>query len=100
LNLKEIQRVIDDWIGKNGGYYSELTNLARLTEELGELARLYARREIPARDLEDVSRHKMQEEMGDIVFALCVLANQAGIDLETSVQDVLNKVKLRDADRH
>jgi NTP pyrophosphatase (non-canonical NTP hydrolase) len=42
----------------------------------------------------------MQEEMGDIVFALCVLANQAGIDLETSVQDVLNKVKLRDADRH
>ena len=101
LTLRSLQEQIDTWISTYGvRYFSELTNLAVLIEEVGELARIMARqfgdqsakREPPTGDLAD--------ELADILFVLTCIANQTGIDLTTAVATNLRKKTRRDHTRH
>ena len=101
MTVNELQQRVDDWIKTYGvRYFSELTNMAVLTEEVGEVARIIARRygdqsEKPAdrdRDLAD--------ELADIVWVVTCLANQTGIDLDEAIERNFRKKTTRDADRH
>lgn len=103
LSISTAQRLVDDWIRSTGkGYFSELTNLARLVEETGELARIYARTrgELKAKASDRVDDQALREEMGDLLFVLMCLANQAGVDLGDALNEVLAKYRVRDKDRH
>ena len=100
ISLEKAQRIVDDWIRSIGkGYFSELTNMALLTEETGELARIIARvygDQIPKRgDL----KKGLGEEMADILWVLICLANQTGVDLTKEFQKSLEKKTARDAGR-
>lgn len=100
MRIKEIQKQVDDWIGQwKEGYWSPLSNLARLTEEVGELARainhLHGDKVKKDGELQD----NIAEEIGDVLFVLVAIANQLDIDLETSFQETLEKYNVRDAKR-
>jgi NTP pyrophosphatase (non-canonical NTP hydrolase) len=101
MTLDEAQAKVDHWIKTIGvRYYGELTNLALLTEEVGELARIIARRYgeqsfKPGEESQDLS-----EEMADVLFVLICLANQTGVNLGTALEQSLEKKTLRDKDRH
>lgn len=101
ISLREAQESVDQWI-KNVGvrYFSELTNLAQLTEEVGELARIisrtYGEQSFKASD----KNHNLADEMADVLFVLICLANQTGIDLSTAFQNNLGKKSQRDKNRH
>jgi NTP pyrophosphatase (non-canonical NTP hydrolase) len=101
LSLQSAQQLVDDWI-KNVGirYYSELTNLAILTEEVGEVARIISRQYGEQSFKEGENGDKLGEELSDVLFVLLCLANQTGVNLEKSF---LQKMKIRterDAQRH
>lgn len=101
LTIRECQQHIDQWIRTYGvRYFSELTNLSILMEEVGELARIMARRygdqSVKASD----GPLDLADEMADIFFVLVCLANQTGVDLTRAVQDNLEKKTRRDKDRH
>ena len=99
--LKEAQSKVDDWINKVGiRYFSELTNTALLMEEVGELARIMARKygEQTAKPTDNAEN--MADEMADVLFVLICLANQTGVDLTTAFENNLEKKNLRDAERH
>lgn len=101
MTIKDSQQIVDDWIKKHGvRYFNELTNLALLTEEVGELARIIARKygEQSAKNNED--NLQMADEMADILFVLICLANQTGVDLEDAFKNNLLKKTNRDATRH
>lgn len=101
--LAELQSRVDRYIRATGkGYFDELTNLARLTEETGELARIYARTrgQLKPKTSDDVSPTALRREMGDLLFVLICLANQADVDLGAAVEEVLRKYDERDAGRH
>jgi NTP pyrophosphatase (non-canonical NTP hydrolase) len=101
LTLREAQASVDDWI-KNVGvrYFSELTNLAQLVEEVGELARIISRT-YGDQSFKDSDRNSsLKDEMADILFVLICLANQTGVDLTTAFDDNLLKKTQRDGDRH
>ncbi len=105
MELKDLQSSVDLWIKKYGvRYFSELTNLAILTEEVGELSRIMARRygdqsyKIPLSENEE--KVKMADEMADILWVLTCLANQTGINLEEAMQKNIEKKTARDKDRH
>lgn len=105
LTLNKIQTLVDDWINTIGiTYYSELTNTAILTEEVGEVARLMARiyGEQSFKRAEDEANapNMLAEEMADVLFVLVCLANQTGIDLESSIIQNLEKKSIRDRERH
>jgi NTP pyrophosphatase (non-canonical NTP hydrolase) len=105
MTLKTAQQTVDEWINTIGiRYYSELTNMAILTEEVGEVARLMARLygEQSFKRAEDAKRAPAQlaDEMADVLFVLICLANQTGIDLTAALQKNLEKKTQRDADRH
>jgi NTP pyrophosphatase (non-canonical NTP hydrolase) len=105
MTLKTAQQTVDEWINTIGiRYYSELTNMAILTEEVGEVARLMARiyGEQSFKRAEDAKRAPAQlaDEMADVLFVLICLANQTGIDLTAALQKNLEKKTQRDADRH
>lgn len=105
LSLAAAQRAVDDWIRSTGkGYFAPLTNLTRLTEEVGELARIYARRhgELQPKSSDDVSPAALAEEMGDVLFVLLCLANQEGVRLDAALAGVIAKITERDlaAGRH
>lgn len=100
LTLKEAQRRVDRWIRTTGvRYFSELTNMALLTEETGELARVIARVYGDQVAKEGDLRKGLAEEMADVLWVLICLANQTGTDLTEAFEASLRKKSERDADR-
>ncbi|TGL69655.1 nucleotide pyrophosphohydrolase [Leptospira kmetyi] len=101
LSLKEAQTKVDEWISNFGvRYFSELTNLAILVEEVGEFSRLMARKYGDQSFKKGEDPEGIPKEMGDILFALICLANQMGISLEDALRATLKKNTERDKDRH
>ena len=97
----EIQTQVDEWI-KNVGvrYFNELTNMAQLTEEVGEVARIIARRYGEQSEKESDKNKDLGEELADVIFVAVCLANQTGVDLETAFQKKMEVKTKRDKDRH
>ncbi len=101
MDLKEAQAIVDDWIKKVGvRYFNELTNTAILMEEVGEVARIMARRYGEQSEKESDKNKDLAEEMADVLFVLICLANQTGIDLSQAFAKNLELKTLRDFDRH
>ncbi len=101
MTIKEAQETVDKWIKTYGvRYFSELTNLAVLTEEVGELARIMART-YGDQSFKDIELSKnLGDEMADVLWVLICLANQTGIDLEDALKKNIDKKTLRDSRRH
>lgn len=100
MDLKEAQARVDEWIGQfEEGYWPPLVNLARLTEEVGELARLMNHRFGPKAKKADEVDQDMGEELADILFVLIAIANQQGLDLSDALDGVLEKYRVRDSHR-
>ena len=101
MHLSEAQKIVDDWI-KNVGvrYFSELTNMAILTEEVGEVARIISRRFGEQSFKESDKNIDLADELADVLFVLICLANQTGVDLTAALENNLHKKTIRDADRH
>ena len=101
MTLQEAQSTVDDWIKKNGvRYFNELTNMAILTEEVGEVARIIAR-EYGEQSKKSSDEGKMlADELADVLFVLICLANQTGINLEEAFQKNIQKKTQRDSNRH
>jgi NTP pyrophosphatase (non-canonical NTP hydrolase) len=101
MEIKEAQKVVDNWIKEYGvRYFNELTNLAILTEEVGEVARIISRRYGEQSEKESDKNKDLGDEFADVLFVLICLANQTGIDLESALKKNLEKKTIRDADRH
>ena len=101
MTIKEAQKKVDDWIKKYGvRYFSELTNMAVLTEEVGELARIMARRYGDQSEKESDRGLDMADEMADVFWVLICLANQTGVDLSDAFEKNLAKKTSRDRTRH
>jgi len=101
MTLHEAQEKVDQWIRQYGvRYFGELTNLALLVEETGELARLMARKFGEQSRKPSEEDKNMGDEMADILFVLICLANQTGVDLEKAFEDNLLKKTNRDGNRH
>ena len=101
MTIKEAQKIVDDWIKEFGvRYYSELTNMAILTEEVGEVARLMARIYGEQSFKNKNEEHNLGDEIADVMFVLICIANQTGIDLEEAMRKNLEKKTKRDATRH
>ena len=99
--LKDAQKSVDDWIKKYGvRYFNELTNMTLLTEEVGELARVMARKFGEQSSKESDLTYKLEEELADILFVLICIANQTGVNLEKAFAENLLKKKNRDTQRH
>lgn len=101
MTIQEAQEKVDNWIKKYGvRYYNELTNMVLLTEEVGELARIIARKYGEQSSKESDKEKNLADEMADILFVLICLANQTGIDLNSAFEKNLEKKTLRDNKRH
>ncbi len=101
MTISEAQQQVDEWIKTVGvRYFSELTNMAILTEEVGEVARIIARRYGEQSEKESDKNKDLGDEMADVLFVLICLANQTGINLEEALKQNLLKKTERDADRH
>ena len=101
ISLREAQEAVDAWIRSIGvRYFSELTNLAQLVEEVGELARIISRTYGEQSFKESDNRGNLSDELADVLFVLICLANQTGVDLTEALQANLAKKTQRDADRH
>jgi NTP pyrophosphatase (non-canonical NTP hydrolase) len=101
MTLKESQAIVDQWIKDVGvRYFNELTNMAMLTEEVGEVARIIARRYGEQSEKESDKTKDLGQEMADVLFVLICLANQTGIDLSEEFLKNIAKKTARDQDRH
>jgi NTP pyrophosphatase (non-canonical NTP hydrolase) len=101
MHIKEAQEIVDKWIKEFGvRYFNELTNTAMLMEEVGEVARIMARRYGEQSEKESDKNKDLGDEMADVLFVLICLANQTGIDLEEAMRKNLDKKTNRDAERH
>ncbi len=101
FSLREAQDAVDAWIQKVGvRYFSELTNLAQLMEEVGELARIVSRTYGEQSFKESDKRGSLSDELADVLFVLICIANQTGVDLNTAFKANLAKKTMRDAERH
>ncbi|MFA9389355.1 MAG: nucleotide pyrophosphohydrolase [Prolixibacteraceae bacterium] len=101
LSLKQAQQQVDEWIKTIGvRYFSELTNMAILTEEVGELARIMARKYGDQSFKKNESADTLGDEMADVLWVLICLANQTGIDLEEALLKNIEKKTNRDKERH
>ena len=101
MTIEEAQKTVDNWISTTGvRYFNELTNMAMLTEEVGEVARIIARRYGEQSEKESDKGKDLGDEMADVMFVLICLANQTGVDLTAALKKNLEKKTVRDADRH
>lgn len=101
MTLAEAQQTVDEWIKKNGvRYFNELTNMAILTEEVGEVARLIARQYGEQSFKKSDEGKNLGDELADVLFVLICLANQTGVDLTAALTANLAKKTTRDQDRH
>jgi NTP pyrophosphatase (non-canonical NTP hydrolase) len=101
MTLQEAQQQVDTWIKTVGvRYFSELTNMAILTEEVGELARLMARKYGDQSFKESDKNRELGDEMADVLWVLICLANQTGVNLTEALEKNFEKKSERDADRH
>lgn len=100
MTISDAQKLVDDWIKTYGvRYFSELTNMACLTEEVGELARVMAR-QYGEQSFKEGEKANIGEEMADILWVLLCLANQTGVDLTEELQKSIEKKTKRDKNRH
>ncbi|HIE45960.1 MAG TPA: pyrophosphatase [Flavobacteriaceae bacterium] len=101
MNIQNAQIVVDNWIKKHGvRYFNELTNMAQLTEEVGEVARIIARRYGEQSEKESDKNKDLGEELADVLFVVLCLANQTGINLQKAFDKKLDIRTKRDFDRH
>jgi NTP pyrophosphatase (non-canonical NTP hydrolase) len=101
MDIKNAQQAVDEWIRAHGvRYFNELTNMAQLTEEVGEVARIIARRYGEQSEKESDREKDLGEELADVVFVVLCLANQTGIDLEEAFARKLDLKTRRDHQRH
>lgn len=101
MNIQDSQQAVDEWIKEHGvRYFNELTNMAQLTEEVGEVARIIARRYGEQSEKESDKAKDLGEELADVVFVVLCLANQTGIDLQKAFDKKLDLKTKRDKDRH
>ncbi len=101
MNIKNAQIAVDEWIKAHGvRYFNELTNMAQLTEEVGEVARIIARRYGEQSEKPSDKDKDLGEELADVLFVVLCLANQTGIDLEASFDKKLAIKTKRDHQRH
>ena len=101
LTISKAQEIVDNWIKTTGvRYFSELTNTAILMEEVGEVARIMARKYGEQSFKKSDEEVNLADEMADVLFVLICLANQTGIDLTDALEKNLEKKSIRDADRH
>ena len=101
MTIEEAQTTVDNWIKTTGvRYFNELTNMAMLTEEVGEVARIIARKYGEQSFKETDKNKELGDELADVLFVLICLANQTGVNLTEALQKNLDKKTKRDADRH
>jgi len=101
MNIQNAQTAVDEWIRQHGvRYFNELTNMAQLTEEVGEVARIIARRYGEQSEKESDKNKDLGEELADVMFVVLCLANQTGIDLQKAFDKKLDLKTKRDHDRH
>lgn len=101
MTISEAQKQVDEWIKTVGvRYFSELTNMAILTEEVGELARIMARTYGDQSFKESDKKHELADELADVLWVLICLANQTGTDLTAALEKNFEKKNIRDKDRH
>lgn len=101
MTIEQAQQTVDNWIKEHGvRYFNELTNMAMLTEEVGEVARIIARRYGEQSEKESDKNKDLGEEMADVLFVLLCLANQTGVDLTDALIKNLEKKTKRDGERH
>ena len=101
MTLTESQKIVDNWIKQYGvRYFSELTNMAMLTEEVGEVARIIARRYGEQSEKESDKNLDLANELADVLFVLVCIANQTGVDLTKAMELNLSKKTKRDHQRH
>jgi NTP pyrophosphatase (non-canonical NTP hydrolase) len=101
MSIKKSQEQVDEWIKKHGvRYFNELTNMAQLTEEVGEVARIIARRYGEQSEKESDKNKDLGEELADVMFVVLCLANQTGTDLEAAFNKKLQIKTERDHNRH
>jgi len=101
MNIQNAQQTVDDWIKAHGvRYFNELTNMAQLTEEVGEVARIIARRYGEQSEKESDKNKDLGEELADVMFVVLCLANQTGVNLQEAFDKKLELKAKRDHDRH
>lgn len=101
MEIKNAQLIVDNWIKEHGvRYFNELTNMAQLTEEVGEVARIIARRYGEQSEKESDKGKDLGEELADVVFVVLCLANQTGIDLQAAFDKKMEVKTKRDHERH
>lgn len=100
MELRELQQRVDEWIKTYGvRYFNELTNMTILTEEVGELARVMARK-YGEQSFKEGEQDNVAEELADILWVLASIANQTGVDLEEAIEQSMEKKTTRDKERH
>jgi len=101
MNIQNAQKEVDNWIKEHGvRYFNELTNMAQLTEEVGEVARIIARRYGEQSEKESDKDKDLGEELADVLFVVLCLANQTDVDLQNAFDKRMDKKAKRDHDRH
>jgi NTP pyrophosphatase (non-canonical NTP hydrolase) len=101
MELKKAQEIVDRWIKEHGvRYFDELTNMAQLTEEVGEVARIIARRYGEQSEKESDKTKDLGEELADVIFVVLCLANQTGVDLQQAFDHKMKIKSERDRQRH
>ena len=101
MKLQNAQKTVDDWIKKHGvRYFDVLTNMAQLTEEVGEVARIISRRYGEQSEKESDKSKDMGEELADVIFVVLCLANQTGVDIQKAFDKKMQLKSQRDFERH